>query len=462
MHSGTGEVVVEEPTGRQQLRLESLDADSRIGQSFPGGETAVVEEALRLRLANRQQLRLEAVDLDSRIEQGHPVRAIWRVLERLDLSLFYRPIKAVEGRPGQDATDPKILIALWLYALSEGVGSARAIARLCPRHDAYRWICGGVSVNYHMISDFRSDHTGALDDLFTQVLAVLMHKGLLSLHRVAQDGTRVRASAGAASFRREPKLRLCLAEARAHVEALKAEAEQPEDKRSSRVKAAQERAAREREARLEQALTELERIKAAKAQAKNHPQRTTETRVSTTDPEARRMKMADGGYSPAYNLQFSTDTESRVIVGVQACNDGTDSHRLEPMLEEIQRRAECLPDQTLVDGGYMNFAAVEQAAAQGVEVFAPPRENKTYHIDPFAVQPHDSAAIAAYRQRMGSPEGKEIYKERAATAETINADLRTWRGLGRLLVRGTAKVFTVALWSALTYNILRSLSMGWI
>lgn len=421
-----------------------------------------MEETPRLRVANRQQLRWEAVDLDSRIEPGHPARAIWRVLERMELALFYRPIKAVAGGPGQDATDPKILIALWLYALSEGVSSAREIGRLCERHDAYRWICGGVSVNYHMISDFRSEHATALDDLFTQVLAVLMHKGLLSLRRVAQDGTRVRASAGAASFHRQPTLERCLAEAKARVEALKAEAAQPELERSNRVKGAQQRAAREQEQRLEQALTELEGIKAAKAQAKNHPQRNTETRVSTTDPEARRMKMADGGYCPAYNLQFATDTESRVIVGVQTSNEGTDSHRLEPMLDEIQRRVERLPGQSLVDGGYMNFAAVEHAAARGLEVFAPPRENKTYHIDPFAVQPHDSPAIAAYRQRMASPQGKEIYKQRAATAETINADLKTWRGLGRLLVRGSTKVLTVALWSALTYNIMRGITMGWL
>jgi len=332
---------------------------------------------------------------------------------------------------------------------------------LCELHDAYRWICGGVSVNHHMISDFRSEHSEALDNLFTQVLAVLMHRGLVRLHRVAQDGMRVRASAGAASFRRQPTLERCLVEAKARVAELKVEA-QTEACRNARVKAARERAAREREARVEQALKELEQIQAAKAQAKNHPQRKTETRVSTTDPEARRMKMANGGYNPAYNLQFATDTESRIIVGVQACNDGTDSHRLKPMLDELAQRVEHLPDQVLVDGGYMNFVAVERAAERGVEVFAPPRENKTYHIDPFAVQPGDSAAIAAYRQRMASPEGKEIYKQRAATAETVNADLRTWRGLGRLLVRGSAKVLTVAVWSALTYNVMRGITMGWL
>jgi transposase len=429
---------------------------------FFGGEVVVMmEEAPRLRLANRQQLRWETVDLDSRVEQSHPARAIWRGLERMNLSLFYWPIKAVEGRPGQDATDPRILIGLWLYALSEGVSSAREIARLCERHDAYRWICGGVSVNYHMISDFRSAHGAALDDLFTQVLAVLMHRGLLSLKRVAQDGTRVRASAGTASFRREPRLRRCLAEAKAHLEALKLEAEQPDVQRGARVQAAQERAAREREARVEQALHELEQIKAAKARAKNHPQRNTETRVSTTDPAARRMKMADGGYRPAYNLQFSTDTDSRVIVGVQACNDGTDSHRLEPMLDEIKRRVEHLPAQTLADGGYLNFAAIERAAARGVEVFVPPRENRTCH-DPFTVQPHDNEVIAAYRRRMASPKGKETYKQRAATAETVNADLKTWRGLDRLRVRGLTKVLSVALWSALAYNLMRAVAMGWL
>jgi len=456
------EEVPEGGVAGQQLQFEPLGGSSPIQQSDPVGEAAAVQQTPRLRLADRLQLRLEALDLDSRLAPDHSARAIWRVLERLELARFYQPIKAVAGKPGQNTTDPKILIALWLYAISEDVSSAREIDRLCETHDAYRWICGGVSVNYHMISDFRSEHSEGLDDLFTQVLAVLMHRGLVGLKRVAQDGMRVRASAGAASFRRQPTLEQCLVEAKLRVEALKTEAERTDAYRSARVKAARERAAREREARVEQALRELKLIQAAKAKAKNHPQRTTETRVSTTDPEARRMKMANGGYNPAYNLQFSTDTESRVIVGVQACNDGTDSHRLEPMLEESEKRAQRLPGQVLVDGGYMNFAAVEHAAERAIEVFAPPRENKTYHIDPCAPQRGDTAVIAAYRQRMASAEGKEIYKERAATAETIHADLRTWRGLGRLLVRGTAKVLTVALWSALTYNILRALTMGWL
>ncbi len=418
---------------------------------------AVMEEAPRLRLADRQQLRLEPFDVDSLIGPEHPARAIWRVLERMDLSRFYVPIKAVEGGPGQDATDPKILIALWLYALSDGVGSAREIARLSQAHSAYRWICGGVSVNYHLISDFRTGHGAALDELFTQVLAVLLHKGLVSLNRVAQDGTRVRASAGASSFRRERTLRRCLAEAQAQLQALKAEAEQPDPQRSARAQAARQRAASEREARLEQALAELPTV------AAHHKNQKTEPRVSTTDPEARVMKMADGGFRPAYNLQLSTDTESRIIAGVGNTNAGTDTEQLEPMLEELRRRAGKLPGQALVDGGFTNFESIERVAAQGVEVFAPLRKkNRTYKLDPAQPHPHDSPAIADYRERMGSTEGKATYKQRAATAETVNADLKTWRGLDRLLVRGTAKVLIVALWSALAYNLMRAITMSWL
>jgi len=194
-----------------------------------------MDEAVRLREANRKQLRLESVDLDSRLGLDHPARAIWRVLEAMDLSRFEAPIKAREGSAGRDATDPRISLALWLYALSQGVASAREVARLSAAHDAYKWICGGVSVNHHMLSDFRVDHGAALDELLSQLLAVLIHKKLVKLHRVAQDGTRVRASAGAASFRRKPRLEQCLSQARAHIEALAREAEHSPPERGVRA-----------------------------------------------------------------------------------------------------------------------------------------------------------------------------------------------------------------------------------
>jgi transposase len=425
-------------------------------------EVIEMEEAVRLREPNRKQVILHPTDLDALIGSEHPARAIWRVLESLELSRFYAPIKAREGSAGRDASDPRMLLALWLYALSEGISSAREVERLCEAHAAYRWICGGVRVNYHTLSDFRSGNGAALDELFTQVVGMLMAQHLITLWRVAQDGTRVRASAGAASFRRKARLKACLRTAREHLEQLTREAEADPTQCSARQQAAEMRAAREYQQRVAQALKQIQQLSAHKASAKNHPQRTTETRASSTDPEARVMKMADGGFRPAYNVQLATDTESRIIVGVQVSNVGSDSRQLEPMLDEIERRTAAVPAQHLVDGGYMNFATVERADARGVEVFCPPRENRTYHIDPLMPQPHDSPAIAAYRQRMGSEAGQAIYCERAATAETVNADLKTWRGLDRLLVRGTAKVLMAATWSALAYNLLRAIRMGWL
>ena len=419
-----------------------------------------MSEEVRLREPDRKQLILQTMDCRALIGAEHPARAIWRVLEGLDLSRFYAPIKARENAPGRDASDPRMLLALWLYGLSAGVNSAREIARLSTAHAAYRWICAGVSINYHTLSDFRSRHGAALDELFTQVLGLLLDQHLITLYRVAQDGTRVRASAGAASFRRKTRLKACMRVARAHLERLNAEAAQDPTQGSARQRAAELRAAREYEERCQRALAQAAKLGAHKAEAKNHPQRTTATRLSTTDPEARVMKLADGGFRPAYNLQFATDTASRIIVGVGACNAGTE--QLAPMLDQIERRTAAVPGQHLADGGYLNFAAVERAAARGVKVFVPPRENRTYHIDPLTPQPRDSAAIAEYRKRMGSAEGKRIYLERAATAETVNADLKTWRGLDRLLVRGISKVLIVATWSALVYNLMRSIKMGWL
>ena len=258
----------------------------------------------------------------------------------------------------------------------------------------------------------------------SQVLAVLMHKRLLKLYRVAQDGTRVRASAGSASFRRKHPLERCLKEARAHLAALAREAEQQNSAPTARVEAARRRAAREQAQRVEQALDELEQMGAAKAQAKNHPQRKGEVRVSATDPQARAMKLGGGGCAPAYNLPFATDTESRIIVGVGATNSGVDRQQLEPMQDRIEGRTQATRQQHLADGGYLNFAAFEHSAQRGIEVFSPPRQHRTCKIDPLKVQPNASPAIADWRRRMASPEGQAIYRERAATAETVNADLQ--------------------------------------
>jgi len=406
----------------------------------------------RLREAERAQLAWGPVDLAALLPADHPARAIWAVVEQLDLSALYAQIAARDEHAGASAIDPKILLALWVYATSEGEGSAREIWRLTELHAAYRWLGGGVAVGYHTLSDFRSQQTAVIDALITQVLALLMKHDLIDLSRVAQDGTRVRASAGAASFRREATLEALMAQARAHVEAVTREAADPTI--SARRAAAQKRGALDRLARLEAALAQVPEVTATKAR-----RRATDApgRVSMTDPDARVMKMADGGFRPAYNLQFATTTdEARVIVGVAATNRGSDQGESTPMLAQIEQRTGVRPQEMLVDGGYPAHDALDQAADLGVTVYAPvpkPRAGDTR--DPHAPRDGDSEAVAAWRARMASADAKTIYKARAATAETVNADAKAHRGLDHLAVRGPDKVLGSACLFALTYDILR-------
>jgi transposase len=407
----------------------------------------------RVREADRTQLVWRPVDLEGLLPEDHRARIVWAYVEGLDLAPLYQPIRAVEGEAGRTATDPKLLLALWLYATLEGVGSARALDRLCTTHLAYQWLCGGVPMNYHTLADFRTGHGAFLDTLLTQGVAVLMAQGLVTLERVAQDGIRVRANAGAASFRRGRTLQACRAEAEAQVQTLRAELEEDPGATSARVQAARARAARERQARVAQALAQLPALEAKKRPA-DRPQ----VRASSTDPEARVMKMADGGYRPAYNLQFSTDTGSQVIVGVAATNAGTDYGQLPAMTAQLEARYAQAPGATLVDGG---FAAKEDIAAVSARttVYAPVQQPKDLTRNPHAPLPRDLPAVAAWRERMGTPEAQALYKERAATAECVNAQARN-RGLRQLAVRGLAKVQGIALWYALAHNLMRTVALG--
>lgn len=409
--------------------------------------------APRLREADRTQLCLRPLDLESLLPEDHRARSVWAYVEGLDLTPLYQAIQAVDGTAGRPATDPKLLLALWLYATVEGVGSARALDRLCTSHAAYQWLCGGVSVNYHTLADFRTAHSAVLDRLLTRSVATLMAAGCVTLTRVAQDGVRGRAHAGAASFRRRATLERCLAEATVQVQALRAELEADPGATTARQKAARERAARERQARVAQALAHLPAL-----EAKKKPADRIKARVSTTDPEAHVMKMADGGYRPAYNLQLSTDTGAQVIVGVAATPAGTDYGQLPAMTAQVEARYGAAPAATLVDGG---FAAKEDIAAVSgrTTVYAPVQRPKDPTRNPYAPLPRDPAAVAAWRARMGTPEAQALYKERAATAECVNAIARN-RGLRQLPVRGLAKVWALALWYALAHNLMRAIALG--
>lgn len=415
------------------------------------------EGAVRIVEAERQQVELRVFHLDGAIPGDHPVRAIWAFVEGVDLSGLYEGMAAVEGRAGRPAIDRKILLALWLYGTIEGVGSARALDRLSKEHLVYQWICGGVGVNYHTLADFRVRHGEALDELLTQSVASLMNEGLVKLKRVAQDGMKVRASAGASSFRRKETLGECLKQAQEQVQELRRELEEDPGAATRREQAARERAARERTERVKKALERAQELEKEKSKKKD---KDATVRVSTSDPQARVMKMGDGGWRPAYNVQLATDTGNQIIVGVAVTNQGNDQGQIEPMVDQLQERYEVAPAETLVDGGYTAHADLEAVAGR-TTVYAPVPKPRDPGIDPHRPKGTDSPAIAEWRKRMKTLRAKRIYKDRAATAECVNAQARN-RGLVRFLVRGLEKARAVALLYALAHNVKRMLSLGYL
>jgi transposase len=455
---------------------------------------AQAQAAPRLREPNRAQIELRAADLESLLPPDHRARLVWGYVERQDLSKLLAAIKARGSSAGRAAIDPRILFALWLYATLDGVGSGREVSRLCEEHHAYRWICGGVTVNYHALNDFRSGNAQLMDELLTNNVAALAAAGAISLERVAQDGMRVRADAGAASFRRKPSLQEHLKEAGELVQTLKKQAQEDPGQASRRAQAARQRAAQEREQRIEQALKELPEVEATK---RRNGGKAEDARVSTTDAEARVMKMGDGGFRPAYNVQLAATADSQVIVGMDVVNIGSDMAQMAPMVEQVEQRAGQAPDQWLVDGGFVAHDQIDVVAGK-TEVYAPVPEHKAkkadtknneakrgdandddandddtnnsdtnkrdtqecaVQSDKYQRKASDSDAVAAWRQRMAGAEARDVYKLRAATAECVNAQARN-RGLLRMPVRGLAKVKAVVGLFVIAHNLMRMAALA--
>lgn len=427
---------------------------------------------VRVLMPNRLQIELHPSDLDSLLPEEHRARLIWQYVEQQNLAGLYDTIKAREGGSGRSAIAPEILFSLWLYATIDHVGSARELERLTQTEDAYRWICGGVQVNYHTLSDFRVNHGAVLDELLSQNIAALMSVGVVKLKRVAQDGVRVRANAGAASFRREGKLEEQLKVAREHIDTLKQQVEADPGEISRREAAARIRAASERQARVQAALDRLPEIEAIK---QRQGKKAEEARASTTDAEATVMKMADGGFRPAYNIQFATDGDSQVIVGVETVTVGSDMGQLAPMVEQVESRCNRAPDEWLVDGGYPKHEQIDAVSGKTI-LYAPVPEPKRMKedksqdhsddqdekkppVDKYTPKENDSEAVAAWRARMATDEAKDIYQHRAAVAECVNAQARN-RGLIRLPVRGQKKVKCIALLFALAHNLMRTIKLA--
>lgn len=416
----------------------------------------------RVSRAVRDQVALRVVDLEGLLPGDHVARVVWAWVESQDLSRLYAAIKARGSEPGRPPIDPKILLALWLYATIEGVGSARAVARATERDVVYQWLCGGVGVNYHALADFRVEQEEFLDRLLSVSVAALVAEGLVELERLAVDGVRFRASAGQASFRRRARLEQLEQAAAERVAALKREVHDDPGALSKRQRAAAERGARERQERIAAAKQRMEELEAERARrqevAKRKVGKQKEPRASTSDPEARVMKMSDGGFRPAYNGQVVSDPESGIIVGVGIDTTGSDKGLLRPAAEQVERRYGKPPSELLADGGFVTVEDIEWAHGdeQALTVYAPLLTNK-HGTDPTLPREKDGPGMAALRRRMAGQEGKAIYKERCQ-AELANARLRR-QGLLQVCVRGVRKVLTLMLWQALANNILRAASL---
>jgi transposase len=421
-----------------------------------------IKAAPRCKLPVRNQAETRVMALDDLIADEHCARLVWMLVQELDLSAFYERIKARRDTPGRDPIDPRLLLALWIKATLDGVGSARELDRRCKEDLGYMWLCGGVSVNYHTLSDFRWDNAELLDELLARTTASLLEEGLVELKRVAQDGMRVRANAGADTYRRRPTLEAAYEDAKRQVEALKEQGVQEDaEPLTKRQAAARERAARERQERLSHALENMKKLEENNAKLpacrqKDKNKKEKQPRVSTTDPDIPVMKMGDGGFRPALNVQYATDTQTQVIVGWDVSGSGSDHGQTIPMLEQIEQRYGQYPDEMLIDGGYAKKEDIEQASSPeiGCKIYSPPYTTQKDR-DPYAPNKNDSQAVKEWRERMATQDAKEIYKQRASTAECVNAHARN-RGLYQFKVRGMIKTFTVVVIHVLTHNLMRA------
>lgn len=467
-----------------------------------------------IRYVNRQQMSWRAVDVERLIEEEHLVRAIWELIGQLDLSSFYAVIESNAAEGGRPAFDPQLLISLWVYAYSQGIGSAREVARRCEYDPAFQWLTGLLEVNYHTLADFRVAKQQELDELFTQVLASLNKEGLITLKQVMQDGTKIRALASSQSFQQEGSIREHLESARQRVK----EMGDPRDQEvNPKTRAARQRAREEQQRRLEKALEEVQKLGQQKPSSGNKAHK-----VSSSDPEARFMKQSDGGLAPSYNVQISADATQGIIVGVEVTPEASDSAQLLPALERIEQRLKQRPQQIVADGGYTTCAAIQQMAERRVDFLGnlgrnltgsgitaphqlPPgaflydpetkrlrcpegklllsqgRRNKgpgaIYHRYEARAEDclscrrkpeccpgnqrrgrsvmrlEESVMMMAFRQKMASEEAQQQYRRRGRIVEFCHAWIKCKLGLRQFHVRSRIKARAEALWACLTYNL---------
>jgi transposase len=415
--------------------------------------------------ADRQQTRWDMVDLEGLLPSDHRARIVVNFVEQLDLSALYAAIKAREGEPGRPPPDPAVLMALWLYATIEGVGSARQLDQLVRSELAYRWIAGGVPLNYHGLADFRVSHVEVLDRLLTESVTALIEAGVISLSEIAVDGTKVRANAGRGSFKTSDKLLRIESAVDRRLAELKAEIANDPEASSRRRRAARERAAHEVKERAERARAAIEKMRAEKEKrAKRHKQdearRKSEPSASLSDAEARNMRFADGAVRPGYNAQIAAAPKEGIIVSVEMTDRRNDAGLAAPMVDDLVRRYGKAPTNLLVDTNYAtadDIAALATRERGPVTVYAPaPTERNDVKAQTLARRARERAKeadnVKTWRSRMDSAAGQEVYRRRKLI-ERLNAHLKN-HGFGILRVRGLLKAKAVALWHALANNLM--------
>jgi transposase len=478
----------------------------------------------RLKRINRSQSYWGQVDVEGLIGADHAARAIWELSGTLDLSGFLLDNKSVEGRAGAERTDPRLLISVWVYGLTLGIGSARELERRLEQEPGLRWLCGDEAVNHHTLSDFRVEHGPALDKIFSQVLAALSQSGLVRLEELTVDGTKIQAQASAASLRREASLRERLEQAEAVVQELS----QGGGEGSARVQAARRRAAREQQQRLTQALQELQEIRCSKPAGERE-----QARVSLSEPEARVMKNGQGGFAPSYNVQSVVDGAHKIVLDVEVTQAAGDQQQLRPALERLQAKLPAAENATvIVDGGYLTEYSIAEAAKDSVKLIGPalrreetnqrakrqaleqagiaeefgpqafrildqgaavecpagkrlPRISKAQNYDQYRAAAQDCAAcshrisccphsgrrsvkikrgnpvVEAFHQRMQQQDCSEIYQRRGEIAEFPHAWWKDKFRLRKFHVRGRVKVQAEMKWAALAYNMQQWIRLVW-
>lgn len=417
---------------------------------------------VRVHRPERTQIEMHLASLEQLLPADHRARVVWQYVKSVDTESLYKKFQPTALGKGRPAIAPEILLALWLLATIDSISSAREVERRCETDIPYMWLRGGVSVNYHTLSDFRSDNAEFFEKMLVDSVTSMIDQGFVTLETIGQDGMRVRASAGNSSFRRKERLQQLHAAAKQHVARLREESE--DDSKGGQASAgrqsAAKRASEERAERIRRSLEEVDKL--AEQKEKRQKGDGDKARCSTTDPEARRMKMGDGGFRPAYDFQFVTDGDARMIVHVDVNNSGSDRGKMAPLHQQVVDQYKVIPQRQLVDSAFATRGDVATLEKAGTAVFSTikgEKKMKSEGQDPYAPDPRDSAGYAKFRERMSHSASQQIYKRRPSIAEYPNAECRN-RGCRLLRVRGLRRVKSVALLYASTFNLLRMMNLG--